>query len=772
MTTIELQKINSIHTTTPNENIQFTFKLTQDILSRVHPKNKEHITIQYYEPSFKLGRIKFYKYFGKDSKECPLIQSEDINKFNLDGCKFKKTFDQLIFEDIEELNETETKKIIKYNCEQLHPHYDFYLIQKETESMPTKLVIKLRPEYQFNIKEVEKVLNTVTGLDLSIINIIKKQFFDITSTPQVGLFNNIEFMKVAKEDFVWNDKFDGLRTLLIIHESKIYTYRQSEGAKEIYLQIDTPDSFILDTEYMEKNNKYIVFDVYLSHSKDVRTLTYRERMNSFDLVHRNIVKTENHELLTVKNPTIQDYEEAWSKLIEYSQIEKHNTDGIVIQLNKPYDTSTFGRNKEFYSFKLKPYFSNTVDFLVKKTDDIFRLYLIGSAQEMIRNMKYRPRFDKYSLNTFGYNSKDLDINKSYYILFDSPMIPNLWKYKPQPGDLNIKDGQIVEMRPVKNQYGIFWKPIRIRHDKINPNGYKIGLDTTNLIFSPVKFDKKYICKRTETPESIAYHNAAQMIRQYQIDYLKENYFKSNDRIKCCDLAGGHGAALKYLYDIGVTTLFTMDLDKEGLVIYQKRVRDLYSKTNRQAIKHLIANTSRTSNPTLIFNAFYGKFDIDNTPIRKELLRREEFKEHTLDFVNGQYFIQFLNDNKAKLTELAKLIRWMLNDDGICMLAFFEGQRIIDCEGKFKNVKIDYDRTDYGYEAKMYMPTRLEDNGIVVEPLIFESEILEAFKDDFNVLEINYSTNNTQLSMEVDKLNNYAADYLNCIKTIIFKVKKN
>ena len=763
MTSIDFQKLSKIFLTSPEEVIRFEFKLTPELLKNLEQTKQEKIIKTYYKPLFNINSVKFIKYESDEPNQDPYIQfKEAINKFKYIETTYTRTIEKIIQTNIDDMKELRKKKFTKTYCKPLHDHYSYYLITKDENSVPSKLVIELQRDYQFDVKEAEKVLNKITGVDLSIISIIKKEYFDVTNTPQVSLFSNEIYNKVYNDELVWLDKYDGLRTLLIFRDHKIYTYRSVEGAKELNIKYDGTNTYIVESEYIEKENKYKIFEVYVANNKDVRILKYQDRLASFDL-HITPFEVANYSKI-----------ENWNKLIEYSQVKHEGTDGIIIQLTIPFDIKTFGTKiSPFYCYKLKPYYWNTIDFLVRKTQDIYRLYLTGSAHTINKNMKWRPRTDKVSMDLFEYNTKELDYTKKYMVLFDSPVIENLWYYKPEEGDIPIKDEDIVEMAPRKfSDTKINWKPMKIRSDKLNPNGYNVGLTTTNLLFSPLVADKVYFNNIKETPETIAYHKVTRLIRQYEVDKVKKDFLQSVQYIKCCDICGGRGGSAKNLYDIGVNMIINIDQDKESIVTYQHRITELYIKPKKDSLitKHIIDTGYIPKNLTVTYNGVYADLNKGFGALKKELIRREEFKEHYLDYINCQYAIHYMNKPET-IKELSKLFKYMLNDDGIVMFAYFDADRIISAKGKFKKCDIKYEKIGDRYEAEMYAPT-FNESGYQHEPLIFEKDIREGFKDEFDILETSHPTDYTKLSLEVDNITTDYSDYLNCIAMTVLKVKHN
>lgn len=182
-----------------------------------------------------------------------------------------------------------------------------------------------------------------------------------------------------------------------------------------------------------------------------------------------------------------------------AELPEVEIDGLILQKI----TTPFINGK---IFKLKSSELLTTDFLLKWVGDKsqYYLYLIGKPNEVLRSIPLEnPLSEKHN----GYRMEGR-VDPSL-ILFDNPFFPNshvfspdtsmhVFSSEPHQGDrwkngLEMLsemvsspmkfDGKIVELSMHRYAQHMFcWIPLRVRHDKINPNGYRIGLSNIQTIF--------------------------------------------------------------------------------------------------------------------------------------------------------------------------------------------------------------------------------------------------------------------------------------------------
>lgn len=754
-----------------NYELEFRIPLTRDEFSKLVPKNPSEFTDEI---------VRYHKPY-ENIKDLNFRSSCEYSKNDFDY-ETKETLFKQYVENIP-INNVPHKLICKYSIEKKTKSFDLPIEKYERKTRMTTRDQKFKYDYTirhfsenvndlyFDISEdefykpsVRSYLNQVYDLEIELISdtITLQEVYDMlgkitkvetikinfnyTSTPQVGILTNSIIRKIPKEDFVYLDKTDGLRTLLIIQSKKLYSY--SCGKLTFVRDVETEGTYIFDTELF--NDMYYVFDVYVYNSEDIRKLPFIDRMGKFQLNITDIIKKEFYE---IKN---------WSELINYATTRREGVDGVVLQLKKGYSDDWL---KGVYSYKLKPRELNTIDFQLKEVSKkVYNLYLSGSFYDLVFNIKLISREEPKTKQNY------------YSVLFSSPFFENLHYYKQTENDLfydvNLND-KIVEMYLDEN---LKWHPLRIREDKSHPNGYKVGFSNVSVLFSKVtEPGDEYFNTLENSPfsESLidSFHTLNQEIRTFIFDRIVESklIIKQN-YLNVVDIAGGRGGDLKYLLSIGTNNLFAIDADYEALVTYAYKAQNYRCIDNK--IKHIIQNRI-IKNGRLTFNAIQGFLGSDNSNIINELYKRNEFKQNSFDLIVINYAIHYLMDeNKNQnIKELIRLCKTCLSKDGIILITYFDGNEIINNKGDFGIFKITYEKYDNWIKARMPLPT-ISSDGYRDEPLVM-NDLTDIFeKENFvEVLSFNplYDSRLKAFAMN-DKHYTDLEKYLKTIKCICFKQK--
>lgn len=338
------------------------------------------------------------------------------------------------------------------------------------------VVNELDPDCNWSANEFNKLQCFMSNYDqLTYSAICSCVGFDFTHTPQVDIITNTQLIDPSLENkWVWSDKMDGVRYLVIILDNKLYTYNSIDRFTYYCTLSGTCQSlYILDCELLD--GMFYVFDVYVHEYDDVRSKPYLERLSLAGQLGVSIIQP-------LPTNTISSYDD----LIAYALTPRPHTDGVVLHLMKPINTKTWPREK--IAFKLKPVAMNTIDFMYKYIPSLkwYQLYLTTDYPTFTHALRDRSICDRASQDMFNY---DPTISKTCMILFDVPYYENMWKYIPTSDDIqaltnsstpDALDGMIVESQYVNNR----WKPIRVRTDKQYPNSYHVGLTNVGLMFDP------------------------------------------------------------------------------------------------------------------------------------------------------------------------------------------------------------------------------------------------------------------------------------------------
>ena len=624
-------------------------------------------------------------------------------------------------------------------CE-ISKEYEIYRITNEI----TELQDEITTEHDNGLNEEFKQNFKMIGGEKSeqLINIINKTF-DFTLTPQVDIATNKLLQSISKDNFVWLDKTDGLRTLIVCFDGVINSFVKGELHSLDIVDKNAP-VFVVDTEF--KDDVYYVFDVYFYNS-DVRLLTFEERLKTFDI---NKINTQ---LKFVIKPyhKIED----WTTLINYAMTVHPGIDGVILQSKAGYDVdlkNSFNWIKKKYQFKLKPLELTTTDFLYvaqKLNPKRYDLYLSGNYFDWKFNLSENVRKRMY-IKT--------DNPKFVYLLFDTPLFNNAYYSEPteqELNDLNVSnlDQMIIETAFINGRQ----IPIKIRNDKQFPNNYKVGLSNFCLLFSPpVSPDNNYF--HTITPSEVEknfdiddgmklineFHVFNQNIRNYTFSKLKTLISKNATAI---DLCGGRGADYPRLVLLKVNNILAVDADREALATYAMKAVNWKS----------VLPPTQTEPEYLNLNCVYGCVDIANDWI-KELKARRNYRD--ADVIVIDYAIHYLN-----IEYVINAIKQIAKPGCVMLINFYDGDLIKAKQGKFKIFKINlYDNNT----ADMPLPT-IEKKGYRNEPLV-TNETVNRLKKEFKVIKEYYPTTEIEfLNACPEFKKSDLSDYLNCIKSLILKV---
>jgi hypothetical protein len=621
------------------------------------------------------------------------------------------------------------------------------------------------------------------------LNELIESTFDFRKTPQVNVLTNKIIDTIDLSNFVYLEKTDGLRTLLIFDSNVLYSYRIKEGLSVISDSILNSNlKFVVDSELFE--DKYYVFDVYYIN-QDIRELPFIERMNKFKKFLENSNSINN--IIKLKTYSEIDINKL-SELINYGMTKRPNVDGIVFQSKEGYSLDEW--LKKDYQYKLKPLELTTTDFLYKwiESEQCYYLYLIGTFGELLFNLRARPRCLQKAYTPLNIDLKNIEKRSDgYLILFDTPLFENMYKCEidiedikrienlNSEIDLNKKgclDGLIIETSYFMENRKYQQTPIRIRWDKVNPNGYRIGFANACILFSPPTAENHYFHKITnediaktfklgeplnEKGESLinTFHVINQKIRDYTFEVLKD-YLKSQEsKTKTAfDLCGGRGSDLKRLYSLGFNNIIAADADVEALTTY--------------AIKGIFYRSWNLNFGKLSLNCIHEPLGNDGKELNLILKMKQRYEFKKSDLIVIDYALHYICDFnfEKNLKNLMKIIKNVSNPGAYILINFYDGDKIIKNDGNFKIFKIKITKNNYTDEIKAFMPLpTIEKNGYREEPLLLNKHIellknegMNILKDYYPVEENDFVNDLEDIEMGVNMI-----DYLKCIRSIIGRV---
>lgn len=316
--------------------------------------------------------------------------------------------------------------------------------------------------------------------------------------PAVGIVTNELLRNINLKDFVWLDKTDGMRSVLIFNDKDVFVVKRGEAVPLATVSTPFSGESIIDTELYD--GVYYAYDCAMIDGADVAKEGYIERMKKIDtFIHQ-------HQLpITIRLKSYHPIENI-SKLVkyinkyQYSPETGHRIDGVIIQRC----------NSEYWdmsSYKLKKKVMNTTDFKLIYDNGCFYMYLVGRKIDLVWNMRKLPKVNKHSMKHVGVDFSKMSKDDSFYILFESPFYNRLDRFTPREGwdksgydDESMREiedlmsvaldhpeelnGKIVEMSLAEDG----WVPMRIRDDKTFSNGYSIGVTNMEIVFNPVEGD--------------------------------------------------------------------------------------------------------------------------------------------------------------------------------------------------------------------------------------------------------------------------------------------
>ena len=686
-------------------------------------------------------------------------------------------------------NDYDTKYDIEFECLDNNSNY----LEELTEYIKS---LTIESNTFDSVKDVNTTFRSNSKLFNNNSSLVKQaisETFDFKHCPNVGVVDNTWLEKVDFNKYVWLDKSDGVRYLLVMFKSHLFAYN-TKSFKEISQSQEYKDIFVVDTEYITETNEYLIFDAYYIN-RDIRLSNYDSRMRRITETltkyqFNNIKVKEYHEIATVNSNGLNQIDQTkLEELFKYAMTEKQGVDGIIFQSKKPYSNWL----KKLYQFKLKPLSLTTIDYYYHKTSkpNRYNLYLNGSTFELLLNVKSNVRtnqesYDGIECNIFDnkLESKELRLDKipsskCLPILFDSPLFNDIsyvdvtnemyktlaevvedTKLKQQILSGNL-DRLIIETKLINNKQ----IPYRIRVDKIKPNHYSVGLSCTSIIYSPPNLNnyQRYFHKITaNTVEEVFgvrdgnkllndYHTLSQSIRKIAFEKLSDIIKPFDWKVNVLDLCCGRGGNISNLFNyfVQLKSITAIDSDKDALVGYMNKVllqpRLTQSKCQRINLNCIDATIGHDK----------VKDIIDKIKVRNDF--------YYTNIVVIDYALHYLCDFnwKTNFEDLITLLNNVCTKNYYILIRFFDGEKILNQQFKTFEIKTIEKHDDYVI-ASMALPT-IDVSGYRNEPLVLSHHI-DYLKLKFNCVY------DEMTSIEPNEEYDYISDYLNCIRTLILKNK--
>ena len=333
------------------------------------------------------------------------------------------------------------------------------------------------------IKSVSDLLSTLFPSMFKYLNITYGRISGIIKSDiaQLGQKVSIITQSMMNETdinrYTITEKIDGERALLVIFNGSIYV--QTSKSFNLLVTFDASDStdspfnsrkirslVIADTECL--NDTFYVFDILYNNGNPPEKYSDRiPLIDSFIVEYGDYINLRCLSSFTLKS---------WKAAVKY--INENETSTVFRGV--PIDGIILRDNNVLYKLKNKSHL--TVDFLIRYNhlDDYCYLFTIGDPKEVITEIPYTDQSTKL---LFGYHLAEKLNTNSAYILADFPYINS--SYRIRLADHELYEGKVTEMLLTDDGE---WIPIRIRHDKEYPNGYKIALSLYGLMDAQNDYD--------------------------------------------------------------------------------------------------------------------------------------------------------------------------------------------------------------------------------------------------------------------------------------------
>lgn len=435
-----------------------------------------------------------------------------------------------------------------------------------------------------------------------------------------------------KKNYCVSEKIDGERRLLLLNGDRGYLIG-SDLKLKLFLHLSFNVNFtLLDGEFYE--NIMFIFDILIHSQKNICNDKFIER----EKIYKELVEKININILRSKNfKRSENIFDICSEILN-TKFE-YPLDGLIFT---PLDEGYYND-----SYKWKPKEYQTIDFLVRKKDKYFLLF-VGIDREYSKekgiDIDYRVIRD---------NFPDVVIEDNYLPVLFKPDNKDLSIYNPTDDDIKIEDYTIVEFK-----YTDRWIPTRNRTDKTKVfldtcklfgNDYKVAWNNWNIINNPVSLEtitgeEKYF--KTDSSESLITE-----IRRYNNSVKTDLYkfVKGNNSI--IEIAGGRGGDLWKIAQNGFSNATLLDSDINALFIDSDCAKVRYQKVKQKN------------------NSFHLNL------IHQSML--EPINLGKFDVVSCQFAIHYAFSSLNNVEILLKNFADSCKKNGYLLLTFMDGEKVFN-----------------------------------------------------------------------------------------------
>ena len=410
-----------------------------------------------------------------------------------------------------------------------------------------------------------------------------------------------------------------------------------------------------------------------------------------------------------------------------------------------------------YNFKWKPPEENTIDFkiITEKVGDSKKdkVYTINDEFGILKKYK------KLNLITGYKEQEDISLDFCMKLLNnDKPSYEKTKKFHP-PGEeesigitnlllednkllcikdkSEIKDGDIVEMRYNKNGLNnMIWEPLRVRHDKVNPNFQTVCNNVWKTITNPITnklitgeelydvnkiidtIDKGYYISQNRSPETKILTTLHNYIKNSLICGVCSSF---NKHIKYLDLSCGRGGDVEKYTNKDCNIKFVLGLDISNVNEACRRYFNLKDKHNTTGI-FLQSDTS------LNIKSNECNMDIDHSKVMIDILyglttkipkfyneinkKYNGLAKNKFDVISSQFSLHYYLKDEETFNGFLTNINENIENKGYFIATFYNGNKLFDILSEqdsleyitengdtIYKIKKEYDEEDFEYNEE-------------------------------------------------------------------------
>ena len=460
-------------------------------------------------------------------------------------------------------------------------------------------------------------------------------------------------------------KADGLRSLLLFENKKIFSIIEPFQVKEINESkiLKQNEIHLIDSEFIPETNSYFVFDILIFNGNDVTNLPLRERLDLLGSFKFPEGKTK----IILKKYHTKDISKDIKKI--YEKRYPFETDGLIF-------TPLFDVYYSKFIYKWKPVHKQTIDFLVRKVDNMtFDLYISSNNKKVLNKLLKN--------NSYSELFPFIKQNARYFPAKFSPKSRFTIKNSHPENKINFLQDNVIYEFSIRNNE---WFPYRFREDKTKgylenfkkgvyevnkgPNSWRTASSIYRELENPVKLSDLENLHSSQYYKNIGRKGLKLNLYSFN-NFVKNNifrkYIKKNNSV--LDLAGGRGGDIFKISNAGARYLLHLDIENDLLKEAKRRIDVVGNK----------------------INVDFLQFDLLENNISKINKIRKATK---FDVISCQFAFHYFCKNKKSIDFIINIISKYIKKNGFFIMTGFDGQKIF-------NELIDETKLEYYFDGKLF-----------------------------------------------------------------------